>query len=237
MSLIEATVILGVIALLTAIMAPAVRAYVLSAQQVAAKKDADVISASLIRFLTDVGETWVLRSGARTGTATDQGAPSHAAANRVDLLVSDGKIPAVNVARSSGGTEWSAAVDNAAVQKLEYYLVSNLPSNAGANAYRIATAMSGVGNFDQDSGASYNSPHSWRGPYLPGPVSADPWGNRYAVNVEFLAHAQASTPSGNVNDVFVVSAGPNGLIENRIDADGVNASNNDVISLISGGTR
>src|SRR3954470_19849354 len=96
MSLIEATVILAVISLLTAILAPAVRAYVLSAQQVAAKKDVEEINAGLTRFLTDVGEAWVLRSGARTGTATDQGAPFHAAANRVDLLVSDGKVPAVN---------------------------------------------------------------------------------------------------------------------------------------------
>jgi Tfp pilus assembly major pilin PilA len=237
MSLVEATVILGVIALLAAILAPAVRAYVLNAQQVAAKKDVDEINAGLTRFLNDVGETWILRNGARTGTATDQAAPSHAAANRVDLLVSDGRVPAVNVARSSGGTEWSAAVDDAAVQKLEYFLVTDKPSNNAANAYRIATSMSGVGNFDQDAGSSYNSPFAWRGPYVAGPISADPWGNRYAVNVEFLAHAQASTPSGNVNDVVVLSAGPNGLIENRIDLDGITATNNDIISLMSGGTR
>jgi Tfp pilus assembly major pilin PilA len=237
MSLVEATVILGVIALLAAILAPAVRAYVLNAQQVAARNDAEEINAGLTRFLTDVGEGWFLRSGVRTGTATDQGAPSHAAGNRVDLLVSDGKVPAVDVARSGAGTEWSAAVDDAAVQKLEYFLVTNKPSNNSANAYRIATSMSGAGGFDPDAGSSYNSPFSWRGPYLAGPISADPWGNRYAVNVEFLAHAQASTPSGNVNDVFVISAGPNGLIENRIDTDGISAGNNDVISLISGGTR
>ena len=97
--------------------------------------------------------------------------------------------------------------------------------------------MSGVGNFDRDGGAEYNAPYAWRGQYVPGPISGDPWGNRYAVNVEFLAHAQASNGSGNVNDVFVISAGPNGLLENRIDIDGVIASNNDVISLVSGSTR
>src|SRR4051812_10054839 len=118
LSLIEATVILGVISLLTAIMAPSVRAYVLSAQQVAAKKDVEEISVGLTRFLTDVGEVWVLRSGARTSTATNQAAPSHAVGQRVDLLVSDGKVPAVNVARSSVGTEWSATMDDLAVQKL-----------------------------------------------------------------------------------------------------------------------
>src|SRR5688572_27637695 len=89
MSLVEATVILGVVSMLTAVLAPAVRNYVQGAQQAAARGDVEAIAAALTRLLTDVGETFVLRDGRRDqvlGSATDQFPPSHAAGNRVDLL-------------------------------------------------------------------------------------------------------------------------------------------------------
>ncbi len=69
------------------------------------------------------------------------------------------------------------------------FLVLNTPSNLAANAYRSAANMSVTTAFDPDGGALFNAPHAWRGAYLPGPIGADPWGTRYAVNVEFLARA------------------------------------------------
>src|SRR6185503_8863061 len=163
--------------------------------------------------------------------------PSHAAANRVDLLVSSGAVPTVGVARSTAGVDWSAAVDNAAVQRLEYFLVQNTPSNAAANAYRTAASMSVATEFDPDSGSLYNAEHAWRGAYLPGSIGPDPWGTRYAVNVEFLARALGAGPSGNVNDVFVVSAGSDRAVDTRFDLDGATAGNSDLIYVVSGGTR
>jgi type II secretory pathway pseudopilin PulG len=233
LSLVEATVILGVVSMLTAVLAPSVRSYVQTAQQAAAKKDVEVIGSALARMLTDVGELWVSRDG---NGASATAPPSHAAGNRVDLLVSDGRVPAKYLARSSGSPDWDTAVNDTTVQKLEYFLVTNTPSNTSANAYRTATNMSVVSQFDPDDGATFNSPHGWRGAYLPGPIGADPWGNRYAVNVEYLARGLGAGPSGNVNDVFVISAGSNGLIETRYDIDGA-SSGNDVIYVVSGGTR
>jgi hypothetical protein len=183
-------------------------------------------------MLVDTGEAWFLQNG-NGGSATS--APSHA--NKVDLLVSDGNIPDRQTAETGPGTtDWNSAVDNAAVQKLEYYLVVNTPSNLAANAYRAADDMSTAGSFDPDNGATFNAEHAWRGPYLPGPIGADPWGFRYAVNVEFLARTLGPGPSGNVNDVVVISAGNNGIIESRYDTDGL-SNGNDVIHLLSGGTR
>jgi type II secretory pathway pseudopilin PulG len=233
-SLVEATIILMVFSLLTAVLAPSIRGYVNDAQQATAKKDVETIGSALSRMLADVGEAWILRDG--NGVAATN-PPSHAAGNRVDLMVSAGNIPAVGVVRSGAGTDWNAAVDNAATQRLEYYLVQNTPSNAAANAYRTATNMSVLAEFDPDSGAQFNAEHGWRGAYVPGSIGPDPWGNRYGVNVEFLARALGAGPSGNVNDVFVVSAGSDSTIDTRFDLDGAVSGGNDVVFVFSGGSR
>jgi type II secretory pathway pseudopilin PulG len=234
MSLVEATIILAVLAILTSVAAPALGTYMRDASATAAKKDVEAIGTALSRMIADVGEPWILRDG--NGAAVTD-VPSRAAANRVDLLVSDGAIPALGVARSSGSPDWNAAVDDLGVQELDYFLVLNIPSALTGNGYRTATNMSTLANFDPDSGSQFNSDFAWRGTYLPGPIGADPWGNRYAVNVEFLAKALGAGPSGNVNDVFVVSAGQNGALETRFDTDGVSAGSDDVVYVVSGGTR
>jgi hypothetical protein len=165
--------------------------------------------------------------------------PSHAASNRVDLLVTQGEAPAVDasaVRAGAGVTDWDDSLDHGAVQLLDHHLVTNTPGSLAANAYRTAAAMSVTTEFDPDSGARFNAEHAWRGAYLPGPLGPDPWGNRYAVNVEFLERPIGAGPAGQVNDVFVISAGSNGRIETRFDVDGVTGSN-DVIYVISGGTR
>jgi hypothetical protein len=189
-------------------------------------------------MLVDIGESWFLRDGNGAGV-TD--VPSHdnvTVVNRVDLMVSDGSVPQVftSVARGSG-TDWNTAqVDNSPVQKLEYYLATNKPSNAAGNAYRSATNMSVATNFDPVSSQTFNSDYAWRGPYISGPIGPDPWGNRYAVNVEFMAKAIGAGPSGNVNDAIVLSAGNNGMVETAINVDGSN-STNDVVYVLSGATR
>jgi type II secretory pathway pseudopilin PulG len=232
---VEASIILAVIALLTAALAPSISGYVNDAQHAAARSDVEAIGSALTRMLTDVGESWILRDG-NGAAATDP--PSHATGNRVDLLVTSGAVPTIGTARSSAGADWDDPVDNAAVQRVEYFLSSNTPSNAGANAYRTPASMSVLTEFDPGSGALFNAEHGWRGAYLPGPIGPDPWGTRYSVNVEFLARALGAGPSGNVNDVFVVSAGPDRVVDTRFDIDGVSGgAGADVLYVVSGGTR
>jgi type II secretory pathway pseudopilin PulG len=233
-SLVEASIVLSVFALLTAMLAPSIGGYISDSQHAAAKKDVEVIGTALSRMLSDVGEAWVLRDGNGAALTTP---PSHAAGNRVDLLAGSGAVPTVGVARATAGADWDDAVNDAAVQRLEYFLVQNTPSNLAANAYRTASSMSVVGEFDPDGGALYNAEHAWRGAYLPGPIGPDPWGTRYAVNVEFLARALGSGPSGNVNDVFVISAGPDRVVDTRFDLDGASPGSTDLIYVLSGGTR
>jgi type II secretory pathway pseudopilin PulG len=233
LSLVEATIILSVIAILTAALAPSINGYVSDAQHAAARRDVEAIGSALSRMLSDVGETWFLRDG-NGGGATSP--PSHASANRVDLLVTSGATPPVTTARVSAGVDWDDPVDNAAVQRLEYFLVANTPSNTAANAYRTAASMSVAGEFDPDSGAFYNAAHAWRGAYMAGPIGPDPWGTRYAINVEFLARALGAGPSGTVNDVVVVSAGPDRVVDTPFDVDGA-TSGSDVLYVLSGGSQ
>jgi Tfp pilus assembly protein PilE len=237
MSLVEATIILAVLASLASILAPSIGRYAQDARQTEARKDVGTIAASLERMLTDLGETEVLRDG--NGASTTD-APSHASTNRVDLLVSDGNTPTLTVSRAtpnSNGTDWTTSVNNTFVQKLDYYLISNTPSNTSANAYRTYTEMSVSSHFDPSSGATYNSEYAWRGAYVTGPIGPDPWGDRYAVNVEFLEHPAGTGPLGNVKDVFVLSAGADTVIETRYDVDGVTPGTDDITYVLSGGTR
>lgn len=232
LSLVEAMIILTIIGTLSAVLAPTLNNYLQDAKRTKARKDCEAIASALGRVLTDVGEAWLLRDG-NGSAATDP--PLHTSGNRVDLIVTTGMTPVLGLARSSGSPDWTATVDNGSVQELSHHLVLNTPSNASGNRYRIPTDMT-VG-FDPTSGAQFNSEFAWRGPYLSGGVGPDPWGMRYAVNVEFLAKALGAGPSGNTNDVFVLSAGGNLKTDTRFDTSETTALVDDILYVVSGGTR
>jgi type II secretory pathway pseudopilin PulG len=236
-SLLEATIILMVFAMLTAIIAPTAGGYIRDAQQTSAKADVERIAVALTKMLTDVGEAWFVRNGARTGSATDHGAPAHGAGTRVDMMVTAGATPVLAASARAVGTDWDDAVNHAAIQLLENYLLLNTPSNNPANAYRTSASVDGNGNFDPDEGKTFNADYAWRGAYLAGPIGPDPWGSRYAANVEFLARTQGTTGSGSRMDVVVISAGADARINTQFEVDGTTAGNDDILAVVSGGTR
>jgi competence protein ComGC len=128
---------------------------------------------------------------------------------QVNLLVSDGDIPReVSV---TGSATWQGAVNNATglVDFLERHLVTNNPRGNAANAY-----PTGGGN-------------PWIGAYLDSPIDPDPWGNRYAVNGEFLGVNGAGS-----NDCVVYSAGPDEEIDTQYAANPVVAGDDDLIVLV-----
>jgi len=105
--------------------------------------------------------------------------------NRLQLLVSPG-----NIAQEDAQSTWSTGTAGL----LSEQLVKNIPG------YSLKTTTSANG---------------WNGPYLSNEINADPWGNRYIVNVQLIdSSATAVTRSGGVKlAVWVLSAGPNGIIE------------------------
>ena len=65
-----------------------------------------------------------------------------------------------------------------------------------------------LGNNRLADGSQYpvTGEFAWRGPYIP-EAPSDPWGRRYIINVRWLR------PGASPNVVWVLSAGPNGIIE------------------------
>ena len=51
------------------------------------------------------------------------------------------------------------------------------------------------------------------GGYIPEPLRSDPWGNRYLVNTGALQTSEADEASTELRALWVLSAGPNGIVE------------------------
>jgi prepilin-type N-terminal cleavage/methylation domain-containing protein len=81
---------------------------------------------------------------------------------------------------------WDSDTSGAGIDYLENHLYNNTPK--GAATYPTTGRR------------------AWRGPYLNG-VPLDPWGTPYMVNIE------ATDTTGAVEKGFVISAGPNGVMD------------------------
>lgn len=231
MSLVEATIILSVLAIVSSVAAPSINDYVQDAKQTKAREDVQAIGSVLTRMLKDTGETMALLSGTVVGSA----GPSHASTNRVTMLVSDGDVPAV--AGSTPGpstTDWNSLTTDIApkiVRTMAGQLILNTP------AYRNLAGMSVATNFDPTAGQTVNSEYGWRGPYLSGPVDPDPWGHRYAINAEFLGRISGGAQANFDNDVFVLCVGPDGEADTPFSGTTVSPLDDDIIYMISGAVR
>jgi prepilin-type N-terminal cleavage/methylation domain-containing protein len=106
-------------------------------------------------------------------------------ASRVDLLVSPGNVPAVAVPNL-----WTTGTTD----QLANQLIANTPG------FTPRTASAAFG---------------WNGPYLSSAIGADPWNNRYMVNVGLIDTTQGTQSAAGVTKsaVWVISAGPNGAID------------------------
>jgi len=125
----------------------------------------------------------------RTHDSRNGGPGVHA----VDLLVSPGNAPAMPTS-SSGVAKWVTGTTD----MLEYHLYNNVPG------YRLK---------------SNDGMPGWNGPYVASPPTADPWGNRYMINVAYLDPTPNVLDSnGNLKSAaFVLSAGENGIVETLFD--------------------
>jgi prepilin-type N-terminal cleavage/methylation domain-containing protein len=106
-------------------------------------------------------------------------------ANKVDLLVSPGNVPGVAVANT-----WTTGTTDLLADQL----VTNAPG------YTMRTASNSAG---------------WNGSYISNTISADPWNNRYMVNIGLIDTTLGTEAAGGgtKSAVWAVSAGPNTTIE------------------------
>jgi hypothetical protein len=235
LSLVEVTIMLLVLMLLTGVLAPSIFDFVKDAQWVKVKEDCEAIAVSVARLTRDVGAC-VKFNGA--GTCTK--------GNRVDILYSDGPDVTWGMFNDDGGTVFSSpgniasaltwANDDTRGDSMEHQFTDNTPNYL---------APANLGSYT-NVGPQFNL--GWRGAYLSGPIGPDPWGHKYLVNTVFLAvaiDAQAGTGEGErsggwSNDTFCLSAGPNGIYQTGIGGNGshgVSRRGDDFLTIISGDTR
>jgi type II secretory pathway pseudopilin PulG len=244
MSLVEATIVLMVLAMLTAVIAPVAGTYREDARQTVAKAETEVIGSAILQLLRDTGSRCLRLLGTTKCTST----------NRVDLLVSSGNDPvAIDLtsapdivlpdaeAAFNGTVNWLPDGSAPAQQDL---LDDQLIENDNPTPYAAASFTAGGGP---------RMKLGWRGAYLTGPITGDPWNRRYQVNTLFLAvatNAEDLSPgpgfdqsqeglreAGWHRDVLVLSAGANGSVETSFGSTAVSAGGDDVIYVMQGGTR
>lgn len=240
MSLVEATIILMVLAVLTGVLAPGVADYVNDARDTKVKEDIEAFGISIMRLLRDSRESCLL---------LDASSNSCTLLNRVDLLYSDGANPTVsvnsysvqNVGITGGDANWLGHTDEVPQKDTAAnQLILNTPSGLAANQYDDPTSSYATGGPRSGIG--------WRGAYLAAPVGPDPWGNAYQSNTAFLNVANNNAGSGEGQtsggwryDTIVISSGRNGAIETQYAlSSGTGATvagGDDVVYVVTGSTR
>ncbi|MCX6545356.1 MAG: hypothetical protein NTV05_13225 [Acidobacteria bacterium] len=234
LSLVEATIILLVLMLLTSVLAPSISGFVREAQWVKVKADCEAIGVSLSRLSWDVGPC--LKKVAAVGCIN---------ANRIEVLQSLGSAVVVDL---------TAAPD--VVWTNSEMVSANWNSDTNADTMESQFVANGPGYrtpYDHLT-ASGSYPAGllfglgWRGAYLSSPIGPDPWGSKYLVNTGFMTtttDAAARGGEGNRGrwwnrDVTCVSPGPNQVIETPF-FEGVNRgmhrTNDDFVFVISGSGR
>ena len=243
LSLVEVTIMLLVLMLLTGVLAPSIFDFVNDAKWVKVKEDCEAIGLTVARQTRDVGSC--LKFEGNKPCTKD---------NRVEVLRSDGPslewqslgssaVEVQNMNLYHGSLNWKTDRGDS----MENQFVTNRPGYAtpGANHPTYYPA-----------GPQFNL--GWRGAYLSPPIGPDPWGNMYLVNSAFLAIAagwgsydvqadgsnhgggEGTAAGGWSYDTFCISAGPNGVYETPIGGNGmggVSRMGDDFIFVISGGTR
>jgi type II secretory pathway pseudopilin PulG len=141
---------------------------------------------------------------------------------------------AINSFKGDGFTIFTNSGTQLALNQVQFlYSDGDIPE-AGASALWRNTTADPVNDFLEEHlvGNAFNGAAAystvlapvWRGAYVSGPVDPDPWGNRYAVNVLYLGP--------NVNDVAVLSAGPDEAVDTPDTGNPLAPGNDDILVLV-----
>lgn len=231
MSLVEVTIILMTLAILTAVAAPAITDYVQDARDTKAKEDIEAIGTAVSRLVRDTGKPGLVLVASTAFTE----------ANRVDLLVSEGNVPDVGTQASYTNANLNDSINWDEGDATGYANDDTMLNQFLANA--PAYTVPQTEDFTQP-GPSFGI--GWRGAYLGRAIGPDPWGNRYMATTAFLgvgtdaADTAADGYKGWTRDAIVISAGRNGVMENPVGGTtnaGTGVSGDDVYFVIAGNSR
>ena len=234
LSLIEVTIMLLVLMLLTSVLAPSIFDFINDAQWVKVKEDCEAIVVSLARLHKDVGPRLYTVNGGHANYPT----------YKLDVMYSAGNLPTL-----------SALVAAAPTTVFDAGMNNWLATNYAAVANRVDTCEDQLitnDRFGNPGTAIYpmagGPPTSlawgqgWRGAYLSPPCGPDPWGWMYEVNTKWATTTFGTTFPGDVvnhcNDYFCLSPGKDGIIETFFGYDtggiqSVHRKGDDFVSVLS----
>jgi type II secretory pathway pseudopilin PulG len=204
-SLIETVMVIGIAAVIAGIALNAAIDRIEDARLTRAAADTKMLAVAIHSFMHDTGFAPAFKSGESRG-------PEDAI---FKVLVTEGDEPGMG----SDELAWPEAPEDRDL--LVNHLMKNLPSGTGPRYPRV-----GEISFARSKG--------WNGPYLMTVPTADPWNDKYFVNVHFLAPkvlSELDLPTGTRAAVFVASAGPNRLLETKFQqlADQFVAGGDDIV--------
>jgi type II secretory pathway pseudopilin PulG len=218
-TLVEVTIILLVLVILSTIMLPQLGNFNRLARYVVVKEDVGAICATLKKFLDEV---------MLSGPYQVPGGSTDAATLPTGLLVGPGQVPADGLpADTYNATDQVWTLDPDALDTFEVDTDGAVASTIEFTADRLFWHIqvnqpggSANGGNPEDryknviDDPSVGSFFGWRGPYFDN-LTSDPWGTRYSVNT-FGLHggSQAYGGNGEADDVYMtpvicISFGPN----------------------------
>lgn len=229
-TLVEVTIILLVLVVLSTIMVPQLGSFNRLARYVRVKEDLGALCSALKVMLDDVGESAFYHDAGYAGP------PDRSQA--IGLLVGKGDIPGKDdslshrwtlpaydqfaVKTDGGGLEIEFVVD-----KLANHLIENTPLDDADNHWRTAVDMN----------RGFNSSFAWRGPYVNDDIVPDPWGNRYAANVFAMYNPRdAGAHDRFASAVVCHSAGPDSTVDTMFNQPyGWTTGDDDLTTILNAG--
>ncbi len=239
MSLIEATIILMILFLLTAVLSPAIGDYVEDARQTKGKEDVEAIGFTIARLQRDVGSC--MKIAAATACTMS---------NRVEILRSDGPDVLAADLGSTATTDFDSTGNVSAAINWDDDQAANVGDTLDSQMI-INTPNYNTPAESTPTGYTRSGPQAglgWRGAYITGPIGTDPWGKVYLVNALFLVVATDATDGtaegdrrgGWSRDTIVLSAGSNGQFDTPFGGStnyGTSLTGDDLAYVLRGDSR
>jgi hypothetical protein len=198
-TLFEITVLVTALMVLAGAVLPAMGDSIANARIVRAKREASDIAAAVSNAHRDLGD---LRG---TALATRDTRSASMNSTAVSVLFSDGIRPGLADVLPGAATTTPATMNLQGEPALRSW-ASHLNADALDAHVRINGRQYPASNTN---GAG----RVWNGPYLTSAITSDPWGHAYLVNAEFLSLESTALDPRLSRAVFVLSAGPNGIVE------------------------
>ncbi len=193
-TLIEIIVAVALVAILSAAVAPSVLNNIAQGRISRTQSDVQAIASSIMRFKSDTGKYPRLDKPEQPDTLGEA----------FDFLVSGSGAWPLPSTNGVWPTDFLLGTANASAQRLGNHLIIGI----GDNGTTASDSYPRAANPDNPNDIGFRA----------GYISADqpdPWGNKYMVNV---------APLGNPGQtVWVISAGPNGVLETTVVSSGTGA--------------